>query len=98
MTDIETDKGGHLSLDVSETPSVIDDELWGGPRWVHNLEDRPVWVETKTQYQRELDKRGLVMDVRNDHAKNDQSPWATRTRLRHDAVDPFLPVDAPERM
>ena len=81
-----------------QAPTVIDDTLEGGARWLHNIDDKPVWVETKTQYKEELAKRGLVPDVRDDHAKIDQSPWATKTRLRHGGVDPFLPDTTPEEV
>lgn len=39
--------------------AVIDDALDGGPRFFEHLDHQPVWVETKTQLQQELDKRGL---------------------------------------
>lgn len=69
---------------------VIDDTLPGGPRYLHNLGDTPVWVETKTQYQQELAARGLVQLERKTYNRQDQSPWATRTRLRPGQRDPFL--------
>lgn len=78
---------------VTESPAVIDDVLPGGPRKMHNLGPDPVWVETKTQLALELASRGLVQDVRDRHAADDKSPWATRTRLRPGAVDPFMPLD-----
>lgn len=73
-----------------EAPAVIDDILPGGARWMHNLGDQPVWVETKSQFDRELASRGLVLDVRDSHAKTDQSPWATEQRLRPGQRDPFI--------
>lgn len=86
---------------ITEAPAVIDDTLPGGARWMHNLGDEPVWVETKTQLRDELAKRGLVQAERNSYNRDDKSPWATRTRLKADAVDPFLPknqttVDPPK--
>lgn len=77
---------------VTDAPAMIDDVLPGGPRLMHNLGPDPVWVETKTQLALELASRGLVQDVRDRHAADDKSPWATRTRLRPGAVDPFLPA------
>lgn len=72
-------------------PAAHDDTLTGGARWMHNLGDHPVWVTTNTQLKHELKSRGLVQDVRDNHAKHDQSPWATRERLKVDQVDPFVP-------
>lgn len=70
--------------------NVIDDTLPGGARYVHNLGPEPVWVETKTQFQQELKARGLVQQERKSYNRDDRSPWATPTRLRPGAVDPFL--------
>lgn len=69
---------------------VIDDTLPGGARWMHNLGDTPVWVETKTQFTQELARRGLVQAERSTYARDDKSPYATRTRLRPGQRDPFL--------
>lgn len=71
-------------------PNVIDDNLTGGPRFMHNLGDTPVWVETKTQLKHELQSRGLVQEERKAYNRDDKSPWATRTRLRPGQHDPFL--------
>lgn len=69
---------------------VIDDTLTGGARWMHNLGDTPVWVETKSQFKQELAARGLVQTERAAYCKDDKSPYATRTRLRPGQHDPFL--------
>ena len=69
---------------------VIDDTLPGGARWMHNLGDTPVWIETKSEYHRELHTRGLVQTERKAYNKQDSSPYATRTRLRPGQHDPFL--------
>ena len=69
---------------------VIDDTLPGGARWMHNLGDKPVWVETKTQMKQELSSRGLVQHERSTYNRDDKSPYATRTRLRPGQRDPFL--------
>ena len=70
---------------------IIDDTLPGGARWMHNLGDEKVWVETKTQYKKELASRGLVQaEWCNTYNKQDKSPYATRTRLRPGEHDPFL--------
>ena len=75
---------------VISTVNVIDDTLPGGARWLHNLGPEPVWVETKSDYNRELGKRGLCHAEGRPHTTNDASPYATRTRLRPGARDPFL--------
>jgi len=69
---------------------VIDDTLPGGARWMHNLGDTPIWIETKTEYKKELAARGLVPAERNTYNKNDKSPYATRTCLRPGRHDPFI--------
>ncbi|MGH7177866.1 MAG: hypothetical protein ACREJC_10830 [Tepidisphaeraceae bacterium] len=81
--------GERIYLPVGAT-HVIDDTLPGGARWMHNLGDTPVWVETKTQYRQELQARGLVPADRKAYNKNDRSPYTSRTRLRPGAHDPFL--------
>ena len=70
--------------------SVIDDTLTGGARWMHNLGPEPVWVETKTQFQQELRSRGLRLADTKSYSRDDKSPYATRTRLRLDKIDPFV--------
>lgn len=62
--------------------AVLDDTLPGGARWMQNLGHEPVWVETRTQLRRELQDRGLRLRDCGPHAARDQSPWATRERLR----------------
>lgn len=69
---------------------VIDDTLPGGPRYLHNAGDTPVWIETKTQYNQLLAGRGLVQNERKSYNRNDKSPWATQTRLRPGQRDPFV--------
>lgn len=78
---------------ITESPAIIDDTLPGGARWMHNLGDQPVWVETKTQLREEMAKRGLVPAERDTYSKDDTSPWATQKYLKPGAVDPFLPKD-----
>jgi hypothetical protein len=69
---------------------VIDDTLPGGARWVHNIADAALWISTKTEYKRELAKRGLVQAERNTYCREDKSPYATKTRLRPGQRDPFI--------
>lgn len=72
------------------TAQIIDDTVTGGARWFHNLGDEKIWVETKSELKAELSKRGLVQAERNNYCRDDKSPYATRTRLRPGARDPFL--------
>lgn len=74
-----------------EAPNIIGDEIPGGARWFHNLGDEPVWIESRADLKREMEARGLVFAETKAHNPDDKSPWATRTRLRPGAVDPFLP-------
>lgn len=74
----------------TEAPAIHDDTLPGGPRWMHNLADEPIWVETKTQYQQELAKRGLKQADTARHNTDDRSPWATATRLKAGHRDPAV--------
>lgn len=74
----------------AETAQVIDDTLTGGARWMHNLGDKPVWIETKSEYSALLAQRGLVQTERKVYCKQDRSPYATKTRLRPGQRDPFL--------
>ena len=36
-----------------------DDTIPGGARWMHNLGERPLWVETKTELRKVMQERGL---------------------------------------
>jgi hypothetical protein len=49
---------------------------------VENMGHKPVWIETKSEYKRELDRRGLAMKEAGTHSKDDKSPWATKYRRR----------------
>lgn len=46
--------------------SVIDDTLEGGPRFFENMGDAPVWIESKSQWRREVAARNLVHVDRHD--------------------------------
>ncbi len=66
----------------SLSPAVFGDTLWGGPRFIHNLDTEPVWVETKSQYHAELKARGFENRVRHVETpgtgKSDQTQsWIT---------------------
>jgi hypothetical protein len=48
-----------------KSPTVVDDVLWGGPQYVHNITDDPVWVETKSQYRALLAAHNMKQRVRH---------------------------------
>lgn len=70
--------------------AVQDDTVTGGARWFHNLGDKPVWIEKRSELQSIMKERGLVHAERNSYNKSDKSPWATRTTLRPGQRDPFI--------
>ena len=72
------------------SPKMQDDTLPGGPRWHDNLGPKPIWIETKTQFQRELDARGLRVKESPNRRRWDQSPWASPFRLKAGIEDAYL--------
>lgn len=59
--------------------TAIDDQLAGGPQWIENLGDQPVYVETKSQLAREARARGRVPFVRHAPGPSgDRSKHTTR--------------------
>ena len=82
--------GGEAERIYLPTQGLIDDTLPGGARWMHNLGDAPIWVETKSTLREIMQARGLVPAPRSSYCKDDRSPWATATRLRPGQRDPFL--------
>ena len=47
---------------------VINDELEGGPRFFETMGDQPVWIESKSQWRREVAARNLEHVDRHDRA------------------------------
>jgi hypothetical protein len=47
---------------------VIDDQLEGGPRVFETMGHEGVYIESKSQWKREMEKRGLVNVVKHDAA------------------------------
>ena len=81
------DCGGKTEHVWAASPDVIDDTLPGGPRWIENLGHDPVWVETKTQLQAELDKRNVRLKESPNRNRKDKSPWVNPTTLTASAAD-----------
>jgi hypothetical protein len=48
--------------------NVIDDTLEGGPRLFETMGHEPVWIESKSQWRREVDARQLVNVDKHDRA------------------------------
>lgn len=71
------DRCGH-TLQVGDWPycphphgyavSVIDDQIEGGPRFFDTMGHEDVWIETKSQWRREVEARQLVHVDRHDRA------------------------------
>jgi hypothetical protein len=59
-----------VSLVLSAAPNrgVIDDQLEGGARFFENMGPEPVYLESKSQWRKEVEKRNLVNVVRHDSA------------------------------
>lgn len=67
-------KGGHGPYQIN----VIDDTIEGGPRWFETMGHEPVWIESKSQWRREVEARNLVHVDRHDRA------YYQRLFKRHD--------------
>ena len=67
-------KGGHGPYGVS----VIDDQLEGGPRRFETMGDDAPYIESKSQWRREVEARGLV------HVDRHDSAYYQRRFRRHD--------------
>jgi hypothetical protein len=59
-------------------PTIVDDQLEGGPQFVHNFDHNPIWVETKTQYNELCKRYGMRNVVRHVGVPgSDKSPITT---------------------
>jgi hypothetical protein len=67
-------RGGHGRYNVS----VVDDQIEGGPRFFETMGDKDVWIESKSQWRKEVDARQLVNVVRHDSA------YYAKRRQMHD--------------
>ncbi len=73
--------GGTLheaSLRVSRNRGVIDDQIEGGPRRFETMGDDAPYIETKSQWRREMAARGLVNVVKHD------ASYYAKQRKMHD--------------
>ena len=58
--------------------SIIDDQIEGGPRFFDTMGHEDVWIESKSQWKREVAARNLENVVRHD------SDYYRRQRRQHD--------------
>lgn len=70
-----------------QAQAVIDDQLPGGARFIENLGNEPVWVETKTQLKQELDARGLEPMVRHVDGDQHVGRWVSVDLTNYDDPD-----------
>lgn len=47
---------------------IINDEIEGGPRFFDTMGHEPVWIESKSQWRREVEARNLVNVDKYDRA------------------------------
>jgi hypothetical protein len=91
-----SDAAGRLhpySLTLARNRGVIDDQLDGGARWCETMGHEPVWLDgTKSQWRREMEKRGLVNVVRHDSAYHAKQRKLHDERLR-DTGSPYDPSE-----
>lgn len=57
-----------------DAPAFHSDTVWGGPCFVTNAEDQPVWVETKAEYWALLRKNRLHMRDQQESTTGDGPP------------------------
>jgi hypothetical protein len=62
-------------------PNVIDDQLEGGPRLFETMGPQDVWIESKSQWRREVAARELVHVDRHDRAY-----YTKRLRMHDEAL------------
>ena len=64
---------------VGKGLTIIDDQLEGGARWCETMDHHPVWLDgTKSQWKREMEKRGLENVYTHDSA------YFAKQRKMHD--------------
>jgi hypothetical protein len=83
--------GGELhpySLTLSRNRGVIDDQLDGGPRRFETMGADAPFIESKSQWRREVEKRGLI-----PYSKHDSAYYAKQRKLHderlRDTGDPY---------
>ena len=55
-----------LTTTLGRHRGVIDDQIEGGPRLFETFGDTPVWVESKSQWRREVERHQVVNVDRHD--------------------------------
>lgn len=69
-----------LPMAVGRNRGVIDDQIEGGPRFFENFGHEPVWVDSKSEYKRQLEKHNAINLVRHDAA------YYAKQRKQHDEM------------
>lgn len=49
----------------NKSPTIFDDTLWGGPRFIENLTVSPIWCETKSEYRALCAAHGMENRVKH---------------------------------
>ena len=78
-------------------PAMHGDRLWETPssasgRFIENLDSEPVWVETKTQYFKELNKRGLRMKAQQESTTGPEREIPVPIPLAYQPTPPPDPI------
>ena len=78
------DEHGPMPEGQVQRPSVhvIDDQIEGGPRFFDTMGHEDVWIESKSQWRREVEKRNLVNVVKHDSAYYEKQRKMHDERLR----------------
>lgn len=67
--------------------AIIDDSLEGGPRRFETMGDDAPYIETKSQWRREVERRNLVPIVKHDRAYYDRMFRHANERRRDGVTD-----------
>lgn len=65
-------------LTVGRHRGVIDDQIEGGPRMFETFGHEPVWIDSKSEWRRQVEKHNVVNVVRHDSA------YYAKQRKMHD--------------
>lgn len=75
---------------TTAAPAVQSDELWGGPRWIHNATGAPVYVRTKEEFWALLNREGLRMQDQQESTTGPE-PEKPPAPLPQDLPPPAVP-------
>jgi hypothetical protein len=99
----EDDKPDEAAAPVPEpkaeagAPAVHSDQVWGGPRFIHNATGEPVWVETQEEYWALLNREGLrMMDQQESTTGPEQLKTPEPTPVHQLPAPPVAPMSMDE--